>query len=141
MFKGFRDFIARGNVIELAVAVVIGAAFGKVVDSLVNNLINPLIGAVGTQSLNDYIICLKGTCEVVAGKTVGVGIGWGAILSAAITFLLTAAAVYFFVVAPYNRLRARMTQDPDDAPDPTEDVLLLREIRDELRRRADDAKP
>jgi large conductance mechanosensitive channel len=134
MLKGFRDFIARGNVIELAVAVVIGAAFTKVVDSIVGNFINPLIGLAGSSSLEKYTICLKGTCAVIDGKVSGVVIGWGAMISAAITFLLTAAAVYFFIVAPYNRLRDRMNRHAPGAPEPepTEEVVLLREIRDAL---------
>lgn len=138
MLKGFKEFIARGNVVELAVAVVIGAAFVKVVDSLVANLINPIVGLAGSESLELYTLCLKGTCSVVDGQITGVGIGWGAVLSAAITFVLTAAVVYFFIVAPYNRLRERMNRHEPGSPgaEPSDEVLLLREIRDVLHQKS-----
>ena len=133
MLQGFKDFIARGNVIDLAVAVVIGAAFTKVVDSLVNNLINPIIGAIGTESLDQYQLCLRGPCEVVDGSMTGVGIGWGAIIGALITFVLTAAAVYFFFVLPYNKYRERNAIAEDEvAEELYEQTELLREIRDAL---------
>jgi len=134
MLKGFREFIARGNVVQLAVGFVIGAAFVALVNSIVTNLINPLVGALGTKDLNHYVICLKGPC-VWSAKTAtstGVYIGWGAILSAAIAFLATALVVYFIFVLPMNKLeeRRRAGELPED--DTPEDVLLLREIRDAL---------
>jgi len=90
----------RGNVIDLAVAVVIGAAFSSVVNSVVNGIINPLVGAFGTKDLAGYSSCLKGPC-VVNDKgevTSGIHILWGSVLSAALTFLITAAVVYFLMV-------------------------------------------
>lgn len=93
MIKGFRDFILRGNVIELAVAVVIGAAFGAVVTAIAEGFIAPLIGlAGGAQSLE----------ALNAGA-----FKWGTILAAIVNFLITAAVVYFFVVVPMNRLMER----------------------------------
>lgn len=93
MIKGFRDFILRGNVIELAVAVVIGAAFGGVVTAIAGGFIAPLIGLAGNvQSL-----------EALNGET----FKWGTILVALVNFLITAAVVYFFVVVPMNRLMER----------------------------------
>ena len=102
MLKGFRDFILRGNVIDLAVAVVIGAAFGAVVKSVVENLITPLIGMVGgTPDFSD----LKAG-SVMVGK----------IINDILTFLITAAVVYFVVVLPLNRLMARFK--PSEAAPP-----------------------
>ena len=138
MFKGFRDFIANGNVIDLAVGIVIGAAFTALVGAFVTNFINPLIGLFGSQNLNQYIWCIKapaggGTCVIDAktGAMSGVGIGWGAMLSAIITFVLTALVVYFVFVVPMNKLRERRGQENvDTAP---ADVQLLEEIRDLLK--------
>jgi large conductance mechanosensitive channel len=94
MFKGFRDFILRGNAIDLAVAVVIGAAFGAVVNSVVKNLITPLIALAGGSP--DFSAIRTGP------------IMWGNILNDVITFLITAAVVYFVVVMPLNRVMARL---------------------------------
>ena len=134
MIKGFRDFVLRGNVIELAVGLVIGLAFTAVVNSFVNNLINPLVGAFGTKNLNQYYWCLKDPCSVdqKTGNVVGVAIGWGALLSAILTFLLTAAVVYFVFVVPMNKLRERFPAQADE--EVAEEVALLREIRDSLAR-------
>jgi large conductance mechanosensitive channel len=92
MFKGFRDFILRGNVIDLAVAVVMGVAFGAVVNSVVKNLITPLIALAGGAP--DFSAIRTGP------------IMWGNILNDVLTFLITAAVVYFVIVAPVNRLLA-----------------------------------
>ena len=93
MLKGFRDFVLRGNVIDLAVAVVMGAAFGNVVNSVVKNFITPLIALIGGAP--DF-------SQIRTGPLL-----WGNILNDILTFLITAAVVYFFVVAPVNRLMAR----------------------------------
>jgi large conductance mechanosensitive channel len=108
MSKGFRQFILRGNVIDLAVAVVIGAAFGAVVTSFVTNILTPLIAAiVGKPDFS----ALKATLN-------GAVISYGTFLNALIAFLLIAAAVYFFMVAPMNAWKAR--QDRSAVPaDPT----------------------
>lgn len=104
MLRGFRDFILRGNVIDLAVAVVIGTAFGAVIKAITDGFITPLIalagGAPDAESLN-----------------VG-AFGWGTILSALLTFLITAAVVYFFVVLPTNHLFARL-KPSEPAPQKT----------------------
>jgi large conductance mechanosensitive channel len=94
MLKGFRDFILRGNVIDLAVAVVIGAAFGTVVNSIVKNLITPLIALIG--GLPDFSSIHTGP------------ILWGNLLNDILSFLVIAAVVYFVVVVPMNRLLARL---------------------------------
>ncbi len=98
MLKGFRDFILRGNVLDLAVAVVIGAAFGTIVTSLVKDLITPLIAAVFQKPDFSYLVL-----DIHGGK-----ITYGNFLNALISFLLVSAAVYFLVVLPVNTLLARM---------------------------------
>lgn len=130
MLKGFKEFIMRGNVIDLAVAVVIGAAFKTVVDAFVNNIITPLIGAIGG---NQDFSALHFTVNKSVFK-------YGAFIQAIISFLLVAAAIYFFVVMPLNALaerRARKVESgvPDDEPRP-EDIVLLEQIRDLLKERA-----
>jgi large conductance mechanosensitive channel len=94
MLKGFRDFILRGNVVDLAVAVVIGAAFSSIVNSLVSDLINPLIAAIVHKPNFSYLVW-----NVNGGK-----ITYGNFINALIQFLLVAFAVYFFVVLPLNAL-------------------------------------
>lgn len=108
MFKGFKQFIMRGNVIDLAVAVVIGAAFGAVVTSFVTNVLNPLIAAIaGKPDFSAFKATLNG----------GV-ISYGLFLNALISFLLIALAVYFFIVVPMNALKARQARGQAPA-DPT----------------------
>jgi large conductance mechanosensitive channel len=107
MLKGFRDFILRGNVLDLAVAVVIGAAFGTIVTSLVKDLITPLIAAIFQKpDFSSLILTING------GK-----ITYGNFLNALISFLLVSAAVYFLVVLPVNTLLAKMHLA--EAPPPT----------------------
>jgi large conductance mechanosensitive channel len=104
MFKGFRDFILRGNVIDLAVAVVIGAAFGALITSFVANIITPLIAAiVGQPDFSALTFTINGSRFL-----------YGSFINAAISFLLIAAAIYFIVVAPMNRLAEtrKRGQDP-----------------------------
>jgi large conductance mechanosensitive channel len=121
MLKGFRDFILRGNVIDLAVAVVIGTAFTSIVNAIVEGFITPLIALIGGQP--DASALNTGTFL------------WGTILNAIISFVITAAVVYFLVVAPMNRLMERMRREsPADAPPaPSREEVLLAEIRDAIR--------
>ncbi|MFG2139559.1 large conductance mechanosensitive channel protein MscL [Streptomyces sp. NPDC048650] len=137
VLQGFREFLMRGNVIELAVAVVVGAAFTNIVNAVVKGVINPIIGALGSQNLDNYKTCLSATCHP-DGKTGeftdGIYILWGSVLSAALTFLITAAVVYFLMILPMNKWKARQDakKPVDDTPvDPTE-IELLTEIRDAL---------
>jgi large conductance mechanosensitive channel len=132
--KGFKEFILRGNVIDLAVAVVIGAAFTAIVTALVTNLINPLIGAVfNASSLNE---AFKVDIPTATGKPAT--LFFGAVLAALINFLIVAAVVYFALVLPVNHLKkvafakqkAAEEATPKDVP-PTEAELLI-EIRDLL---------
>ncbi|MBM3450775.1 MAG: large conductance mechanosensitive channel protein MscL [Armatimonadetes bacterium] len=122
MLKGCRDFIMKGNVVDLAVAVMIGAEFGAVVDSLVKDDITPLIGAVGgTPDFSELALA---------------PIKIGDFLNAIIAFLVKAAAVYFIVVVPVQRAMAMMAGPKAAAPaEPPADVKLLTEIRDLLKTR------
>ena len=130
MIQGFKNFIMRGNVVDLAVAVVIGAAFTGVVTSFTNNLINPLIAVFGGKNVN-------GLAWQIIAKNPKTVMDFGAVLTAIINFLIIAAVVYFLVVTPMNLLaeRRRRGQEPEPAA-PAEDILLLQEIRDLLRQRA-----
>ncbi len=130
---GFREFLMRGNVVELAVAVVVGTAFTSIVNSVVEGVINPLVGAFGTQDLDEYESCLRGPCDWnKAGEVVsGIPIRWGSVISASLTFLITAAVVYFLMILPITRYLARRDAKSEVPLAPTE-VELLIEIRDEL---------
>ncbi|MGW7572456.1 large conductance mechanosensitive channel protein MscL [Streptomyces sp. NPDC054765] len=136
VLQGFKEFLMRGNVIELAVAVVVGAAFTNIVNAVVKGVINPIIGALGSQNLDNYKACLT---ECHADKktgafTDGIYILWGSVLSAALTFLITAAVVYFLMILPINKWKERQAarKPVDNAPvDPTEVELLIK-IRDAL---------
>jgi large conductance mechanosensitive channel len=126
VIKGFKDFLLRGNVVDLAVAVVIGLAFGMVVTAFAADFIGGIIGAIGGSP--DF-----GT----AGFTVnGSKIIIGSTINALINFLIVAAAVYFFVVLPINKLMERRKRGEEpEVEAPSEDILLLQEIRDLLRQR------
>jgi large conductance mechanosensitive channel len=127
MLKGFREFVLRGNVIDLAVAVVIGAAFTLLVNAVVQRLITPLIAAIfGKPDLDD----------VMTFTINGAEFSIGAVLTALINFLLVAAAVYFVLIVPMNKLREmRASGEAEEPKAPAEDILLLQEIRDLLRDR------
>ena len=129
VIAGFRDFILRGNVVDLAVAVVIGAAFSGVVDAVAEDLIGSLIAAVGG------VPDLGGVGFELNGTTIEVG----TVLTALVNFLIVAAVVYFLVLVPVNRLleMRRAGQEHEVVATP-EDVALLQEIRDLLR---DGARP
>lgn len=122
MIQGFKNFIARGNAVEMAVGIVIGVAFGTVIEALVDKVLNPLIGAIFGQPNLDNIWTIS---------TKGGEILPGAVLTALINFLLVAAAVYFLVVVPINKLSERRAggEPVEETP---EDVVLLIEIRDLL---------
>ncbi len=129
MLKGFRDFILRGNVLDLAVGVIIGAAFGAIVTSLVTDIFTPLIGLIFRAP--DFSSLAIGANE--AGKG---GIRIGNFINALVSFLLIATAVYFFIVVPANAIMQRMKREEKAAPAaaPTRDQALLEEIRDLLAR-------
>lgn len=130
--KGFKDFIMRGNVLDLAVGVVIGGAFTALITAFVDNLIQPVINAVGSPDAGGLGILLREGQENTL-------VNFGAIISAIITFLITAAVVYFVFVAPMAKAKAlarRRKGLPEVEEDPVaEDVQLLVEIRDLLAQR------
>lgn len=128
MLQGFKDFIMRGNVIELAVAVVIGTAFTALVTAVVEGLVNPLIAAIGGAP------DLSGTWLVPLGSGADTpALAIGSVLGAVLNFLVIAAVVYFGIVLPMNTLAKRRKQGIEpEPPAPAEDVLLLQEIRDLL---------
>ncbi|KUO18704.1 large conductance mechanosensitive channel protein MscL [Streptomyces dysideae] len=133
VWEGFKAFLMRGNVVDLAVAVVIGAAFTNIVNSVVKGIINPLVGAIGTQSLDSYSSCLSETCE---GEE-GIQILWGSVLGATLQFVITAAVVYFLMVLPMSKYLARQ-EARRKAREGTQEVIevteleVLKEIRDAL---------
>jgi large conductance mechanosensitive channel len=142
MFKEFKAFIARGNVLDLAVAVIIGAAFGKIVTSLTDDVIMPIIGRLtGGLDFSSYFVvlgkvpaALAGSSDYAALKKAGVPLfGYGAFLTAAVNFLIV-AFIIFLIVRAVHRLMPKPPETPSEPVEPA-DVTLLREIRDELKRR------
>ena len=132
MLGEFREFIARGSVVDLAVGVVIGAAFGKIVTAFVDGIVMPIVGvALGGVSVSDWKYVLKPETVDATGKKVAeVAIQYGLLIQTMIDFLVI-AFVIFLLLKAYNRVR----RPADAAPAaPPEEVLLLREIRDALRR-------
>ena len=126
MIKGFKEFILRGNVIDLAVAVVIGAAFTAIVNVIVEQLINPLIGLLfNAESLSTALVVTVGNASF----------GFGAILAAIINFLAVAAVVYFAFIFPMNKFKERAEAKkgtPEEEPAAATEAELLVEIRDLL---------
>lgn len=145
MLKEFREFIARGNVIDLAVGVIIGGAFGAITASLVNDMVMPVVGLLlgRVDFANRFVVLSNGTLAVppatlAEAKAAGAAtLNYGVFINTVINFLLVALAV-FVLVKFANRIRRQLLAEPEAAAaaPPPEDVLLLREIRDELKRRA-----
>ncbi len=121
MLKGFRDFIARGNVLDLAVGVIIGAAFGAIVDSLVKDLMMPIFGMLG------------GTPDFSAWKIGSVAAG--NFMNAVVAFLIKAAGLYFLIIVPFNRFAKKAAAAPPPPAPPTQTEVYLKEIRDLLAKR------
>jgi len=134
VFKEFRDFAAQGNVVDLAVAVVIGAAFGKIVTSFVNDIIMPPIGLVtGGMDFNALKWVLKPAD--VANKIAGVSINYGTFINTIIQFVIVAAAI-FLVVRMLNNMKKKPPEAVAAPPAPTPTEALLAEIRDLLTSRS-----
>jgi len=122
MLKGFRDFVMRGNVIDLAIAVIIGAAFGAVVAAFSTDFVGGLLGALGgTPDFGDAGVTVNGS-KIVYGST----------LTALIQFLIVAAVIYFVIVVPVTRLAERRGAAESESPAPSDETKLLTEIRDLL---------
>jgi large conductance mechanosensitive channel len=137
ILKEFREFAVKGNVIDLAVGIIIGAAFGKIVDSLVKDVVMPLINAVfgGAVDFSNKYWVLSGNvppgAPIDVAQKSGVVFAWGNFITVMLNFIIL-AFVIFWMVKAVNRVKARL----DAAPPPVaEDVVLLREIRDELKKR------
>ena len=137
MFEEFKKFAMRGNVIDLAVGVVIGAAFGAIVASLVKDIIMPPVGwAMGGIDFSNFFFTLKGPATATlaeAQKAGAVTINYGIFINAIINFLVVALAL-FALIRGINRLQTKPLPADATPPPPPEDVVLLREIRDALRR-------
>jgi large conductance mechanosensitive channel len=139
MLEDFKKFAMRGNVMDLAVGVIIGAAFGKIIDSIVGDLIMPLIGAiVGGLDFSNYYLplssAIQGHPAYADAKKVGAVFGYGSFLTAAINFLIIAFALYLLIRA-MNKLMAKPAEAPVPPP-PTREEVLLAEIRDLLATKA-----
>jgi large conductance mechanosensitive channel len=126
VFTGFKDFVLRGNVVDLAVAVVIGAAFGSIVTSFTQRILQPLINAITPPESPGFGI------QIVPGKD-STYLDVASVISATINFLIVAAVVYFLIVLPLNHLKERRTRGEEAGPAEPTDVELLIEIRDLLR--------
>jgi large conductance mechanosensitive channel len=127
VLKGFKDFLMRGNVIDLAVAVVVGSAFTALVTSFTTSIIKPIIAATGGGNVTGLSIQLR------AGNTASI-IDFAAVINAVITFFITAAVVYFLFVLPMKKISERRKKGKEDGQSEPTDVELLLEIRDLLRR-------
>ena len=138
MLKEFREFALRGNVVDLAVGVIIGAAFGRIVESVVGDVFMPVIGAVtGGLDFSNYFIPLSSrvtATTLVEAKKQGAVIAWGNFLTLIINFMIV-AWVMFFVARTMNRLRRLEMAEPAKAPPPSRQEVLLTEIRDLLKNR------
>jgi large conductance mechanosensitive channel len=125
MLKGFKGFLMRGNVIDLAVAVIIGTAFTAIVKAIADYLINPLIAAIGGANVNGLGFRLVGSNP----KTL---VDFGSIITAAINFTIIAGVVYFVIVMPMKKIQERRKRGEEPGPSEPTDVQLLAEIRDLL---------
>ncbi|TCO58383.1 large-conductance mechanosensitive channel protein MscL [Actinocrispum wychmicini] len=126
MLKGFKDFIMRGNVLDLAVAVVMGTAFTAVITAVVTNIVNPLIASIGGNNVAGL------AWQIVDGNGKSV-MDFGAVLTAAINFLIIAMVVYFALVLPVKKIQDRRKRGEEPGPAEPSQVELLTEIRDLLR--------
>ncbi|AMJ59109.1 large conductance mechanosensitive channel protein MscL [Bosea sp. PAMC 26642] len=136
MLEEFKKFALKGNVVDLAIGVIIGAAFGKIVDSLVSDVIMPFIGALGGVDFSNYFIGLNEAVTapvLVEAKKQGAVLAYGSFITVAINFVII-AFVLFLVVQAINRLKRKEAAAPP--PPPAEDVVLLAEIRDLLKQKA-----
>jgi len=140
MLKEFREFAVKGNVIDLAVGITIGAAFGKIVDSLVKDVVMPVVNALlgGAVDFTNKYWVLSGTVppgtSLDAAQKTAVVFAWGNFITVLLNFVLL-AFVIFWMVRAVNRLKSRLDAAPAAPTAPPEDVILLREIRDELKRK------
>lgn len=127
MLKGFKDFLFRGNIVDLAVAVVIGTAFTALVTAFTGAIIQPFINAIGGKD------AAKGLGFNLLSGNDATFVDLGTVINAIITFVITAAVVYFLFVVPSKTLNEKLAAGEEEEPEgPSEEILLLREIRDAL---------
>jgi len=133
MLKEFKDFAMKGNLVDIAVAFVMGGAFGKVVTSFTEGVVSPLIGLIGGADLSKNMIKLKDAVTDTAGKVTSeaVYLKWGDFVTAIINFIIV-AFVMFLVIKGINSMKKKEAAAPP--PPPAEDIILLREIRDALKK-------
>jgi large conductance mechanosensitive channel len=127
LFKGFKDFLMRGNVVDLAVAVVIGSAFTAIVTAFTNGLIKPLISTIGGTE------AAQGLGYQIFENNKATFLDFGGVINAAINFVLVAAVIYFVIVLPVKKIQERRKRGQEPGPSEPTDVELLIEIRDLLR--------
>lgn len=137
MFKEFKEFAIKGNVVDLAVGIIIGAAFGKIVSSVVNDMIMPVVGlALGGIDFANFFIQLSGdeVSTLAAAKEAGVPVvAYGQFMNIVIEFVIVAFAVFLLVKA-INSAKKKEEEKPAEPAAPAEDIVLLREIRDSLQK-------
>jgi len=137
MWQEFKDFAMRGNALDLAVGVIIGAAFGKIVDGLVNDIIMPIIGIAGKADFSNYFVPLSSAVSATnladARKQGGV-FAYGDFITIVINFLIVAIAL-FAVIKVVNTVARQAAKEPPPPAPPTQEVVLLTQIRDELAKR------
>jgi large conductance mechanosensitive channel len=136
MLSEFREFAVKGNVVDLAVGVIIGAAFGRIVESIVGDMVMPIFGAIGGLDFSNYFLALSKditATNLADARKQGPVIAWGNFLTVAINFAIVAAAL-FFVVKGINYLRRKAAAEPEAAKtvEPPREEKLLEEIRDLL---------
>jgi large conductance mechanosensitive channel len=138
MLKEFKEFAMRGNVVDMAVGIIIGAAFGKIVTSLVNDVVMPPIGLLmGNVDFSQLFINLSGSDYLTLTEAQEAGaatINYGAFINTLLDFVIVAFAI-FLVIKGMNRLKRKQEETPEDAPKPSAEVQLLTEIRDSLKSR------
>lgn len=136
MFKEFKEFISKGNVIDLAVGVIIGAAFGKIISSLVDDIVMPIISLItGGVNFKEYKLILKDAVTDNSGNIVqnAVSINFGNFIQISVDFLII-ALVIFLMIKAINKFRRKKEEEIPTPSEPSEEILLLREIRDSLKK-------
>lgn len=137
MMNEFKEFASKGNVVDLAVGVIIGAAFGKIVDSLVADVVMPVVGRIfGGLDFSNYYLALNGQASgltLVEAKKLGAVLAYGNFMTISLNFIIL-AFIIFQMVRLFNKMKKAEPVVPAAAPATPEDVMLLREIRDSLRK-------
>ena len=136
MLKEFRDFALKGNVVDLAVGIVIGAAFGAIVNSLVADIIMPLIGAIGSVDFSNYFLALSSkvtATNLADARKQGAVLAYGNFITLAVNFIIIAFSL-FIVIRFINKLKRHEEAKPAEPPKPSAEVVLLTEIRDLLKK-------